>query len=584
MKKCLLVIFTLTLAFTANAETKYTYAGVILSSRAPVDDGAFTFYMLRKERLTRTATHYVDKRRERDSPEVYTRKNSLCRRARIRRIQKTSRFKITCSPNSVLSVFDQPNDTHFSQQYGMQIMSMPYTWDKQTGSSELLALVVDTGIDFNHPDLRENVWVNPNEIPGNKIDDDQNGFVDDIHGVNTITNTGGGYDDNGHGTHVAGIIGAQGNNYLGVAGVAHKVKLVSLKFLSSSGTGSTANAIKAVNYGVSLKRAGHKVVVMNNSYGSSIFSKAFLDSIRVTNDEDILFVAAAGNSSKNIDIYPAYPASYDSNNIVSVGSVESSLLYNSWSNYGINSVDVAAPGGAILSTVLSGKYGYKSGTSMAAPHVAGLAILAKSHCASISTTSLKSHMISSVVKYSTLVTKVASSGVVNGVGLLDTVAQNCVNTTPTPTITSTPNPNNTPTPTPTITPTPTVTHTPTDTPTPTPTPIPKVEFSKSILQPTEAVNFSVSGSPQNTSLIQLQLVLSNGTTHLCRNHSVKLVGGSRTYKITLPKTLEKFSVVRVSLKVPNVVAQSTHAVNFTGGTTSRAQASLMCELIYRQIN
>lgn len=579
MKKCISIIFAICLIVgSATAETKQTYSGVILSSRKSLDE-SFKFLMLRKERLTETSTHYVDVRAV-DVIQPYARSKSLCRKASIRRIQKSSRVRVTCSPNIALHTFEQPNDTFFSQQYGMQLMSMPYTWDVQKGSPELLALVVDTGIDATHPDLQANMWVNPNEIPNNKIDDDGNGYIDDVHGINAITNSGSGHDDNGHGTHVAGIIGAQANNYLGVAGVAHRVKIVSLKFLSSSGTGSTANAIKAINYGIQLKRAGHKVVVMNNSYGSNLFSKPFLDVIRAANLEDIAFVAAAGNSSKNTDVYPAYPASYDSNNVISVGSVDSSVIYNSWSNYGVNSVDVAAPGGMIYSTIPLSKYGYKSGTSMAAPHVAGLTILAKSHCTTLDVNTMKSHLMSSVVKYSKLTTKVASGGVVNGVGLLDVVAQTCGNLLPTPTPTMTPDPSVSPSPTPTMTPTPT--STPTQTPTPLPSP--SVKFSSSVLYPEQTVTLYVEGSPENIANVQVQLKLSNDTLYSCTNKPVKLTGGARTYRVTLPKELAFFPSLNVLLKAPGVIAQSTHTVKSSGGTISRPLASVVCSSIYRQID
>jgi subtilisin family serine protease len=471
-------------------------------------------------------------------------------------------------------------------------MSMSYAWDKQKGNSELLALVIDTGIDVNHPDLKENVWVNPSEIPNNNIDDDKNGFIDDVNGINAITNVGSGIDDNGHGTHVAGIIGADTNNYMGVAGVAQTVKLVSLKFLSATGSGSTANAIKAINYGIQLKNVGHNVVVMNNSYGSTIFSQPFLDAIRRARDKDILFVAAAGNSSVNTDVKPFYPAGYDSANIISVGSVDSSASYNSFSNYGVSSVDVAAPGGGILSTVLYNTYNYKSGTSMAAPQVSGLAILAKAQCSTLDALTAKSQIMSSVVKYSALSTKVASGGVVNGIGLIDTVSQNCSNQTatptPTPTATITGTPQNTavPTATPTFTPTPTRTPTPTPTitPTSTPTPLPKARFLKSVLIPTQTVDFIVEGSPRNLATVQFRLKLSNNTLHSCTNMPVNLTNGSRAYRVMLPDALKLFPTVNVLLKAPGVIATSSVAVKSTGSTMSRIQANAACARLNAQLD
>lgn len=569
------------------AQEKRAFDGVILSSRKKLDDGVVKFIALKREKLTPTSAHYVDIRSD-GSAKPYSRSSSLCRRANIRRIQKASNGRVRCSPNLEIRTAEDANDQFYSLQYGHKLMSMSYAWDKQKGNPELLALVIDTGIDVNHRDLTSNIWTNPNEIPNNKIDDDGNGYVDDVNGMNAITNTGSGIDDNGHGTHVAGIIGAEANNYIGISGVAHKVKLVGLKFLSATGTGSTANAIKAVQYGINLKRAGHKVVVMNNSYGSSYFSKPFLDAIQLASKEDILFVAAAGNNYANSDVTPFYPAGYDSFNVISVGSVDNSAQYNTFSNYGIASVDVAAPGSGILSTILSNNYGYKSGTSMAAPQVSGLAILAKAQCSTLDASSNKSFIMSSVVKFDNLASKVASSGVVNGIGLIDTTTQRCSSitpvTTPAPTGTADPSMTSTPTPTATATPTATMTPTPTLTPTRTPTPQPKVGFTKNILIPNQTVDFVVSGSPSKVATVQFQLKMANNTFHLCTPMPVNMSRGDRNYRIELPKNLVMFPQVNVVLRAPSVVAQSSNIVKNTSTTTSRPQANSVCARINSQFD
>ena len=325
---------------------------------------------------------------------------------------------------------------------------------------------------------------------------------------------------------------------------------------------------------------------MNNSYGSFLFSKPFLDVIQLANSEDILFVAAAGNNRTDTDVKPFYPAGYDSPNIVSVGSVDNAAQYSSFSNYGVVSVDVAAPGGAILSTIPSHSYGYKSGTSMAAPQVSGLAILAKSQCSSLSAVSSKTHLMSSVVKLDRLKNKTASGGMVNGIGLIDMVIGNCSSgTVPTATPTPEATANTTPTATPTITPTNTATPTPTSTPTATPTRAPTVGFARSVLSPNQAVDFFVGGSPTTTARVQFQLKLADGSYHWCTNTPVNLRFGDRSYRITLPQNIALFPEVRVVLRTPNEVsAQSTHSVRSTSTTMSKLQANVVCTRLNSQLD
>jgi subtilisin family serine protease len=199
-------------------------------------------------------------------------------------------------------------------------MALEPAWDITSGDSDLLVMVVDTGIFAIHDDLLANMWRNTKEIPNNGLDDDRNGYIDDYFGMNAINRIGSGTDDHGHGTHVAGIIGAVANNKKGISGVAPRVKLVALKFLDNRGRGSTVNAIRAINYGIQLKKMGHKVVAFNNSYGSPTFSKPMLDVIREVNAQGILFIAAAGNASVDNDVKPSYPANYRVENVISVAS------------------------------------------------------------------------------------------------------------------------------------------------------------------------------------------------------------------------------------------------------------------------
>ena len=244
------------------------------------------------------------------------------------------------------------------------------------GDPNLVVAVIDTGVDFSHTDLSGRRWVNPGESGGGKetngIDDDGNGFVDDVNGADFFSNDGNPFDDNGHGTHLAGTIAASVNDQ-GVVGVAPNVKIMGLKFLGASGSGSTSNAVRAIGYAQS-----KGIKISNNSWGCQghgCFSQALKDAIDTSGS---LFVAAAGNNDINNDVDPSYPASYDSQNILSVAAVDRFGNKAWFSNFGANSVDISAPGVEILSSVPGNTYASLDGTSMAAPHAAGVAALAAS--------------------------------------------------------------------------------------------------------------------------------------------------------------------------------------------------------------
>ncbi len=251
----------------------------------------------------------------------------------------------------------------------------PEAWDITTGSRSIVVAVIDTGVDYNHPDLAANIWTNPGEIAGDGLDNDANGFIDDIHGYDFVNNDGDPLDDNNHGTHVSGTIGAVGNNAVGVVGVNWQVSIMGLKFLNASGSGSTSGAIAAVNYATMMRNRGVNVRITNNSWGGGGSSQSLKDAIDASGNAGLLFVAAAGNANSNIDAIPSYPASYTSSNIVAVASTTRNDLYSSFSNYGATTVDLAAPGSSILSTTRNNTYSTFSGTSMATPHVAGAAAL-----------------------------------------------------------------------------------------------------------------------------------------------------------------------------------------------------------------
>lgn len=309
-------------------------------------------------------------------------------------------------PDYRITIESTPNDPRFDELWGLNNegqtggtvdadIDAVEAWSISTGSSDVVVGVIDTGIDYTHPDLAANAWVNTQEIAGDGIDNDNNGYIDDVHGINAITDEGDPMDDQGHGSHVSGTIGASGNNSVGVVGVNHDVSIVGCKFLDSTGSGSTSDAIKCIDYMVDLKNAGVNVRVLNNSWGGGGFSQALADAITVSEEADILFVAAAGNDALDNDANPHYPSSYEHESVLSIASTDSADNMSSFSQWGATSVDMGAPGSAILSTVPGGGYASYSGTSMATPHVAGVAALVLSVSPDLTTSELKELLMSS---------------------------------------------------------------------------------------------------------------------------------------------------------------------------------------------
>jgi subtilisin family serine protease len=306
-------------------------------------------------------------------------------------------------PNYLYRLAATPNDPRYlsGEQYGLAKIGAPAAWDVSTGSTSVVVAVIDTGIKYTHEDLQANVWTNPGETPGNGIDDDANGYVDDIHGADTRNNDGDPADDHGHGTHVAGTIGAAGNNGLGVAGVNWNVRLMGVKLFDAAGVATTANAVAALQYVTMMRGRGVNVRVSNSSWGGPPEAPdddpALRAAFRAAGEAGILNVVAAGNSGRDTDAQPFFPASFAVTNLVSVAASDGSDLRAPFSNYGATSVDLAAPGVSILSTVInSGKYGTSSGTSMAAPHVAGAAALLAAHNPALSAASLKATLMNTV--------------------------------------------------------------------------------------------------------------------------------------------------------------------------------------------
>ncbi|NLV26723.1 MAG: S8 family serine peptidase [Methanomicrobiales archaeon] len=325
-------------------------------------------------------------------------------------------------------------------------------WGITTGSSSVIVAIVDTGVDYTHPDLSSSIWRNSREII-NGVDDDGNGYIDDVRGWNFYAKSNDPMDDNGHGTHCAGTIAATGNNRIGVAGVGWNIKIMPLKFLNASGSGYVSDAISAILYA---NRMGASVI--SNSWSGKGYTQSLKDAIDAS---QAVFVCAAGNSGANSDVSPQYPAAFTSNNIISVAATDYNDKIASFSNYGSGSVDLAAPGVSIYSTTKSGGYQYMSGTSMATPHVSGVAALVKSKNPSYTASQIRNTIFSSIDSISSLAGKVASGGRLN--------AAKALGASTTPTIT--------PTVSPTVQPTKTPTVTPTKTPTPYPTPTPTVTQS-----------------------------------------------------------------------------------------------------------
>jgi subtilisin family serine protease len=246
----------------------------------------------------------------------------------------------------------------------------PEAWLLQTGAPEVVVAVIDTGVDYDHEDLADNMWVNLGEIPENGLDDDGNGYVDDIHGWDWVNNDRDPDDDHDHGSHCAGTIAGVGDNGIGVSGVAWNTQIMALKFLDGNGSGYLSDAIYAIDYA-----AANGARITSNSWGGGGYSQAMADSIEAAGEAGVLFVAAAGNSSSNNDTSPTYPCSYELPIIVSVAATTRFDERAYFSNYGATSVDLAAPGAEIFSTKKQGTYGYFSGTSMATPHVTGAAAM-----------------------------------------------------------------------------------------------------------------------------------------------------------------------------------------------------------------
>ena len=339
------------------------------------------------------------------------------------------------STNNVVRATEWSNDPESSKLWGLnnqgQVINgvagtpdadidLPEALAHATIQTQVVVGIVDTGIDYNHPDLRDNMWKNPGEIAGNNRDDDGNGFIDDVYGFNFVNNTGNPMDDDEHGTHVAGTIAASLNNSQGVAGIASgAAKLMAIKFLDANGSGTYANAIRALNYATMMSSRGVNLKVLNNSWGGYGNVPALEDAVNATNAAGMLFVASAGNESNDNDgEFKAIPASYAASNIISVAATNNLDELASFSNYGATTVDLAAPGVGILSTTPGNRYQSFNGTSMAAPHVAGALALAWACHPDKTSTEIQDALFGSVDALDSLDGAVATGGRLNVNNLL----------------------------------------------------------------------------------------------------------------------------------------------------------------------
>lgn len=334
-----------------------------------------------------------------------------------------------------------PNDPYFSQQWALENIGQnaglidadinaKSMWSIATGSDNVVIGVIDSGVNYTHNDLIPNLWRNTLDLPGTGIDEDLNGYVDDVYGINALTGSGNPLDDNGHGSHVSGTIGAKGNNGIGVTGVAQTIRVAGCKFLNASGSGPTSDAIECLQYFGKLKTRlinPVNVIATNNSWSGSSKSQALSDAIWAHHNLGILFIAAAGNDSVNNDVVTSYPANYLLPNVITVAATDNRDRLASFSNYGKKTVHVGAPGVRILSTVLGQNYSYYSGTSMATPHVTGLVGIIKSAFPTMDHLSIKNLVIASGTPIASLTNTTISGRRIRGADVNGRGALTCSN-------------------------------------------------------------------------------------------------------------------------------------------------------------
>ena len=351
-------------------------------------------------------------------------------------------------PNYIRRASLTPSDPLFGQQWALSDIKAPQAWDIATGNSVVVVAALDTGVDYTHPDLSQNIWANPGESCTDGVDHDGNGFINDCRGwdftrcarfspttgICTTPKSPGNnpMDNNGHGTHVSGIVGAVGNNSTGIAGLNWSVQLMPLKMLNADGEGTVADEIAAVDYVVLMKNRGTNIKVMNASFAGPDFSNSEFDAISQAGSAGVLLAAAAGNETANNDIVPSYPASFVLPNVISVAATNQSDNLAPFSNYGPGSVHVAAPGVSILSTIpfnlppctsspFSSNYDFCTGTSQAAPHVAGLVGLLYSYYTGFTPSQIRGTVLRYVEKLPSLNGRIQTGGRIDAFSALSSL-------------------------------------------------------------------------------------------------------------------------------------------------------------------
>ena len=347
---------------------------------------------------------------------------------RARAVLKTQTGVVSVEPDCIVRIEQTPDDPDFNQSWALRNtgqtggtvgadIQASGAWDVRTDASDLVVAVIDTGQQLDHPDLAANLWTNPGEVGGNEIDDDSNGYIDDVHGWDFANGDPDPSDDNGHGTHVAGTIGARGNNGIGVTGVAWSVQLMPLKAFGANGSGSVSSIIWALDYAVA-----NGARISNNSYGGQEFYRSVYDAFVAAGLANHLAIAAAGNTGVNADESPHYPAAFRLDTIVSVAATTDADALAPFSNYGVRNVQIAAPGAAIYSTLPGSAYGLLSGTSMATPHVTGVAALVAAEHPTWSPSEIRNRLLGTTRAVPGLSGKVWTGGVVDAAAALSNVA------------------------------------------------------------------------------------------------------------------------------------------------------------------
>lgn len=349
-------------------------------------------------------------------------------RERIQELKQSGLFEYV-EPDYIVTKVATPTDAAFtdgrlwglrntgqkSGKVGADIEAVT-AWDQTTGSPNVVVGIIDSGIRHTHQDLEANMWVNPGEVPDNGLDDDDNGYIDDVHGINAITGSGDPMDDEGHGSHCAGTIGATANGGGAHVGVAWNVSLMGLKFLSAKGSGKNSNAIECIDYAIEMG-----VDILNNSWGGGGFSQALFDAINRSREAGILFVVAASNEGTNNDTTARYPSNFAVANIISVAALDRTDKLAGFSNYGATTVHLGAPGVDIYSTTADSDSSYDTydGTSMAAPHVSGVAALVKSRFPSLTVAELKARLVANTRPVTALNGRTITGGAVSAKRALD---------------------------------------------------------------------------------------------------------------------------------------------------------------------